>query len=74
MVFACGNTNVRSPIFRSKKSLNHFIDKFGKVKKIHTGFNGPATGEKFIEFKEEFNKTIQELTTSQETGENSEAI
>jgi len=26
MVFACGNTNVRSPIFRSKKSLNHFYD------------------------------------------------
>ena len=28
-----------------------FIDKTGKVRKIHTGFNGPATGEKFTEFK-----------------------
>ncbi|NVN18405.1 redoxin family protein [Muricauda sp. HICW] len=51
-----------------------YIDKFGNVKKIHTGFNGPATGEKFIEFKEEFNKTIQELTSSKETEENSETI
>ncbi|NYJ27055.1 peroxiredoxin [Allomuricauda sp. ARW1Y1] len=40
-----------------------YIDKSGEVRKIHTGFNGPATGEKFIEFKEEFNKTIQELTS-----------
>ncbi|MDB9755893.1 TlpA family protein disulfide reductase [Winogradskyella sp.] len=31
-----------------------FIDKTGKVRKIHTGFNGPATGEKYIEFKSEF--------------------
>lgn len=32
-----------------------FIDKKGKVRKIHTGFNGPATGEKFTAFKNEFN-------------------
>lgn len=31
-----------------------FVDKKGKVRKIHTGFNGPATGEKFVEFKQEF--------------------
>ncbi len=31
-----------------------FIDKKGKVRKIHTGFNGPATGEKFTQFKTEF--------------------
>ena len=31
-----------------------FIDKTGKVRKIHTGFNGPATGEKYEEFKTEF--------------------
>lgn len=31
-----------------------FIDKTGKVRKIHTGFNGPATGKKYIEFKSEF--------------------
>nr|WP_321227861.1 TlpA disulfide reductase family protein [uncultured Psychroserpens sp.] len=38
-----------------------FIDKKGKVRKIHTGFNGPATDEKFIEFKEEFETFIAEL-------------
>ncbi len=31
-----------------------FIDKKGKVRKIHTGFNGPATGEKHMAFKKEF--------------------
>ena len=31
-----------------------FIDKTGKVRKIHTGFNGPATGEKYTEFTKEF--------------------
>ena len=38
-----------------------FIDKKGKVRKIHTGFNGPATGEKFVEFKTEFTEFIEGL-------------
>lgn len=38
-----------------------FIDKKGAVRKIHTGFNGPATGEKYIEFKEEFEGFINQL-------------
>ncbi|WP_047545688.1 peroxiredoxin family protein [Psychroserpens sp. Hel_I_66] len=38
-----------------------FIDKKGKVRKIHTGFNGPATGEKFEEFKTEFRGFVEEL-------------
>ncbi|WP_452223080.1 peroxiredoxin family protein [Lacinutrix chionoecetis] len=38
-----------------------FIDKKGKVRKIHTGFNGPATGEKFVEFKKEFTGFVGEL-------------
>ncbi|WP_178988208.1 peroxiredoxin family protein [Winogradskyella schleiferi] len=38
-----------------------FIDKTGKVRKIHTGFNGPATGEKYEEFKTEFEKFINAL-------------
>ena len=38
-----------------------FIDKSGKVRKIHTGFNGPATGKKFTEFKVEFNSFIEAL-------------
>ncbi|WP_321330989.1 TlpA disulfide reductase family protein [uncultured Bacteroides sp.] len=38
-----------------------FIDKKGKVRKIHTGFNGPATGLFYEEFKTEFNKLIDDL-------------
>tara|TARA_R100001369_G_scaffold24665_2_gene45179 strand:- start:27690 stop:28877 length:1188 start_codon:yes stop_codon:yes gene_type:complete len=38
-----------------------FIDKKGKVRKIHTGFNGPATGEKHVEFKTEFEVFVSEL-------------
>ena len=38
-----------------------FIDKTGKVRKIHTGFNGPATGEKFTAFKNEFEGFVGEL-------------
>ena len=37
------------------------IDKKGKVRKIHTGFNGPATGDKYTEFKEEFEGFVSEL-------------
>lgn len=38
-----------------------YIDKAGVVRKIHTGFNGPATGEKFTEFKEEFDVFVRRL-------------
>ena len=38
-----------------------FLNKNKEVVKIHTGFNGPATGVKYDKFKEEFNKTIELL-------------
>ena len=38
-----------------------FIDKIGDVRKIHTGFNGPATGEKYEVFKEEFDGFVKAL-------------
>lgn len=38
-----------------------FIDKKGIVRKIHTGFNGPATGEKYVEFKAEFESFLDLL-------------
>lgn len=38
-----------------------FIDKKGKVRKIHTGFNGPATGDKYSVFKKEFEDFMKEL-------------
>ena len=37
------------------------IDKSGEVRKIHTGFNGPATGEKYMHFKSEFESYIEKL-------------
>jgi thiol-disulfide isomerase/thioredoxin len=38
-----------------------FIDKKGNVRKIHSGFSGPATGKFFEEFKTEFNELIDQL-------------
>lgn len=38
-----------------------FIDKTGKVRKIHTGFNGPATGEKYLRYKAEFEGFVKDL-------------
>lgn len=40
-----------------------FIGKKGAVRKIHTGFNGPATGEKFEEFKRDFDALITQLSS-----------
>lgn len=38
-----------------------FIDKKGNVRKIHTGFNGPATVKKYTQFKTEFNAFVEIL-------------
>jgi hypothetical protein len=38
-----------------------FVDKKGNIRKIESGFAGPATGEHYTEFKKEFNKIIDEL-------------
>lgn len=38
-----------------------FIDKRGLVRKIHTGFTGPATGEHYTQFVKEVNDTLDEL-------------
>ena len=37
------------------------LDKKGKVRKLDTGFNGPATGEHFIAYKKDFETTISQL-------------
>jgi peroxiredoxin len=37
------------------------IDRQGRVRKIHTGFNGPATGEKYTQFQREFTSFIDKL-------------
>jgi hypothetical protein len=38
-----------------------FIGKDGRVKKIHTGFTGPGTGEHYELFKKEFYHTMEQL-------------
>jgi thiol-disulfide isomerase/thioredoxin len=38
-----------------------FIDKKGVVRKIHTGFSGPATGEHYTEFAAEVHDTLNQL-------------
>ncbi|MEN1783729.1 MAG: TlpA disulfide reductase family protein [Bacteroidota bacterium] len=38
-----------------------FIDKKGVVRKIHTGFNGPATGAPYQAFKKDFEETLNTL-------------
>jgi len=38
-----------------------FVDKKGEVRRILTGFNGPATGEKYESFKREFSDFINSL-------------
>lgn len=38
------------------------IDKKGNVRKIHTGFSGPATGVHFVDFKNEFEQFVFNLS------------
>jgi peroxiredoxin len=38
-----------------------FIDRNGKISKIHTGFSGPATGKYYDQFVKEFNDEINTL-------------
>jgi thiol-disulfide isomerase/thioredoxin len=38
-----------------------FIDRKGVVRKIHTGFSGPATGEHYTQFVTEFKQTLDLL-------------
>ena len=64
-----GYTKDKEEVAKSLPMLNQFVafpttvimDKSGKVRKIHTGFNGPGTGSHYTEFVKEFEKTIDEL-------------
>ncbi|MFM7627866.1 MAG: hypothetical protein ACKO7G_15665 [Gammaproteobacteria bacterium] len=38
-----------------------FIDRGGKVRRIHTGFAGPATGEHHTKLVSEFERTVDAL-------------
>jgi len=43
-----------------------FIDKKGKIRKIDSGFNGPATGEYYTKFKKEFELFVEKLLAEKE--------
>ncbi|MFA4868575.1 MAG: TlpA disulfide reductase family protein [Pedobacter sp.] len=38
-----------------------FIDKTGKISHVETSFYGPATGQHYLKYKEEFEKTVNQL-------------
>jgi peroxiredoxin len=38
-----------------------FIDRDGRVRKIHTGFSGPGTGEYFVELQKQFTELVTTL-------------
>ncbi len=38
-----------------------FVDKKGNMRKVESGFSGPATGEYYTEFKKEFNRFVNQL-------------
>jgi thiol-disulfide isomerase/thioredoxin len=64
-----GYTNDKQEVLKSLPMLNNFmafpttilIDKKGDVRKIHTGFSGPGTGNHYTEFVNEFEGTIDGL-------------
>ncbi|WP_299286425.1 TlpA disulfide reductase family protein [uncultured Mucilaginibacter sp.] len=64
-----GYTNNKGEPAKSLPALANFvafpttiiIDKKGDVRKIHTGFSGPGTGDYYTEFTHEFETLIQQL-------------
>ncbi|MCX2719423.1 peroxiredoxin family protein [Lentiprolixibacter aurantiacus] len=58
-----GKANEKLPMLNRVLSYptTIFIDKKGEVRKISTGFNGPATGQKYLDFKEDFHALVSTL-------------
>ena len=71
MLLAQFGTSNKSKAQEKLPMLNHvlsypttiFIDKKGAVRKIHTGFNGPATGQRYEVFKKEFDDFVKLLVS-----------
>lgn len=67
--FLIAGTSNKKEAAKTLPMLNHvmsfptsiFIDKTGKVRKIHTGFSGPATGDYYLNYVEEFNLLMNKL-------------
>ncbi len=43
-----------------------FVDKQGRVRRIHTGFSGPATGTEYEKFKRAFDNFLKELVAERD--------
>ena len=69
ILLAQTGTNSKTKANEKLPMLNHvlsypttiYLDKKGNVRKIHTGFNGPATGEKYTNFTKEFDNFVKIL-------------
>lgn len=67
--FLIAGSSAKEAATEALPMLNHvmsfpttiFIDKDGKVRRIHTGFSGPGTGSYYEEFTAEFNRFMQML-------------
>jgi thiol-disulfide isomerase/thioredoxin len=67
--FVIAGVNDKEKAAETLPALNHiisfpttiFIGKDGNVKHIHTGFSGPGTGIYYDQFKDRFNKIVNEL-------------
>jgi thiol-disulfide isomerase/thioredoxin len=63
---AVGDTNLTQKTLPQIKKIKAFptsifIDKKGYIRKIDSGFNGPATGEYYTKFKKEFEQFVEKL-------------
>lgn len=67
--YLIAGTSNKGEASKTLPMLNHImsfptsiiIDKKGKVRNIHTGFSGPATGDYYLHYVEEFNNLMDEL-------------
>ena len=67
--FLIAGTYNKKEASKTLPMLNHvmsfptsiFIDKKGNVRKIHTGYSGPATGDYYLKFIDEFNYFMDAL-------------
>ena len=67
--FLIAGINDKTEAAKTLPMLNHilafpttiFIDRTGKVRRIHTGFNGPGTGVYYEKFVSDFNQFVDEL-------------
>jgi len=67
--YLIAGTSNKGNASKSLPMLNHImsfptsiiIDKKGKVRNIHTGFSGPATGDYYLKYVKEFNTLMDKL-------------